>query len=74
MNWGKLPYIVVKKRKLQLKKKIQIMVSNANIGDNKLMKLKEIANGNPNLYLDKILLYFGIKTGKHYVAALFGSI
>ena len=74
MNWGKLPYIVVKKRKLQLKKKIQIMVSNANIGDNKLMKLKEIVNGNPNLYLDKILLYFGIKTGKHYVAALFGSI
>ena len=64
LGWGDLPDDV-KKNRVKLKSKINLMGERTAIDNNNLQQLKQIVDKNLHLYLDKILLRFRIMIRKH---------
>ena len=62
MEWGEIPTIVKKKKMASQKKQLETG-GRTTIDDEQLLQLKELIDEYPQLYLDEISLYFGVKTG-----------
>ena len=62
LEWGEIPTIVKKKKIASQKKQLETG-GRTTIDDEQLLQLKELIDEYPQLYLDEISLYFGVKTG-----------